>query len=151
MSVGENSMLHLIPAMALLVSAAPARPFHIDDIIPGESAESDCFVAYWRTSAKPGKDSEIPNIFEIVGNRGFIKIDSQVFALPLLEARATPGAPADYGAADTPMVEESHVMTRIEKEPDGNTYHLKGTLKITHNGQRQTVSVKGEDFCYSGG
>ena len=148
-------MRHILFAAAVAALATPAiadaKGFHIDQIIPGEGAESDCFRAYQRIGDKPppGK-SDVLDIFEDVGETGFIKIDGKVHTLHQTSDPNATGH-ATY-AGDGITAEESYRITRVDRNPDeGDTYHLKGHLKVTYGGEIQSVAVIGTDFCYSGG
>ncbi|MFT4076295.1 MAG: hypothetical protein QM647_12285 [Asticcacaulis sp.] len=129
---------------------AIAADFHIDDIKPGEGAESDCFTAFQRPEARPSsKDQTAPNIFEAVSDYAFIKIDGKVYQLTLSSGGAKHTTMAHYTAPSLD-VQEAHQVTRVDKSSEGDTYHLKGNLQVIYQGQVQTLKVKGTSFCYSG-
>jgi hypothetical protein len=131
----------------LVPAASQAGGFHVDDIKPGEGAESDCFTAFARPETKPvAGESDPRDIFEIVDETGFIKIDGTMHNVQ----RIKDSKPSTYRDAEVSVSDLSRIV-RAEKSPDGNTYYLKGTLKVTFKGQTQTLTVVGESFCYSGG
>jgi len=144
-------MRTLIMAAALAAMLAPAASqaggFHVDNIVPGEGAESDCFTAFARPETRPvAGESDPRDIFEIVDDVGFVKIDGTMHHVRLLKG----SKPSTYRDAEVSVADLSRIV-RTEKSPDGNTYYLKGTLKVTFHGQTQTLTVVGESFCYSGG
>ncbi len=145
-------MLALLPAMTLLAAATPhasAKPFHVDSIIPGEGPDDYCSTVYWLEIQPPELKGPVPHILEITEDGAFIKVDGKMFHLT---RKPGTGTPAIYKAADAPTVEESRVITRVDKDPDGGDINrLQGTLKVTYRKQVQTLTVKGKDVCYNGG
>ena len=144
-------MLHLLTAIALLAAPqAAAGPLHIDDVLSDEGPATDCFVAYWRPNAKPGKSGDIANVLISVGHEATVKIDGTVFLLPHIRGNGRPASPAVYAGANAPTVVETSIVVRAYKNAGESVKSLKGTLKITFRNQTQTLTVKGEDYCYNG-
>lgn len=143
--------LIIVGAMAALAApcvsvAAPSGGFRIDDIVPGEGAESDCYTVFRRPETKSVNGEPNPrNMFEIVGEIGFIKIDGTMHALQLAKG----GKPPTYRDEAISVIDLTNVV-RIVKAEDGDTYYLKGRVKISYRGQMQILNVLGESYCYSG-
>jgi hypothetical protein len=142
----RNLMVAAALAAMLMPAASRAGGFHVDDIVPGEGAESDCFTAFRRPETKPvAGESDPRDIFEIVDDMGFVKIDGTVHDVRFVKG----SKPATYRDAEVSVSDPNRIV-RTEKSPEGNTYYRKGTLKVTFKGQTQTLAVVGESFCYSG-
>lgn len=139
-------MTAVVIAALLMPAAAMAGGFHVDEIVPGEGAESDCFTAFWRTGAKPVNGEGSPrDVFEIVDDHGFIKIDGVVRTLQRIK-----GARSNTYSAGQITVFHQTKIVRTVKSSDGNSYYLKGSLKVTDRDESQSLAVSGESFCYSG-
>ncbi len=141
-----------IAAIAALSAAVPAaaKDFKINTIIPGEGAEGDCFSAFWRAGAKPvSGENDPPHIFEVENNQAYIKIDGKVYPLNLTSKNISAGKPVTY-SGDQLQIVNQFVVTKVDKSKDGDTYYLKGTLKVTYHTITQALAVRGESFCYSG-
>lgn len=139
--------------IAGIASAAVAAPgFTVDEIIPGEGHEGDCYLRLWRENAKSVDDSGPPSILENNGGGAYFKIDETVSYLTSIK-HAYKGKEIYELYVDPRrgiQVEQKIVITRTDPHPDGDTMHLKGTLRVDYRGQSQVLKVAGEDFCYSG-
>ncbi|CAL4866848.1 hypothetical protein MMA231_01093 [Asticcacaulis sp. MM231] len=118
-------------------NSATAATFHIDDIFPGEGVESDCFTVSHRVNAKPpsGQD-KVLNIFESTGHYAFIKIDGHIHELSYAPNTGGDSKATAY-TAENLLVTENHIVSKVEKAIDGNTYYLKGSLTVAYKGQSQ--------------
>ncbi|EGF91160.1 hypothetical protein ABI_25740 [Asticcacaulis biprosthecium C19] len=147
-----RKLILMTTALLLLPVIASAATFTIDEIIPGEGHEGDCYLRLWRENAKAVDDSGPPSILENSGDGAYFKIDGKVSYLSSIK-HAYKDKEIYELYVDTRrgiQVEQKITITRKDLHPDGDTLHLKGTLRVDYKGQSQVLEVGGEDICYSG-
>lgn len=142
----------LLTAFVLLADAAQAASFRVDDLSPEQSCECDCFTGLYRAgdTRNSGDDGLPPLVFTITDDAQ-LRIDGQAKTLASTNRKNTTGWFIYVDATGKTTVDPQLRTTKAEvTEFDGeksNYLHLAGTLKITHNGQTQTLAVKGFDVC----
>lgn len=133
------AILWSIPALALAAS------FTVEELAPGEGHEGDCYT--WL--AREGANDPSRAIFEDAGGRAYIKVDGEVLSL-----RASGGSRGEERSTATfedkttgLTVAQEVVIEQASGAENWGAYIVKGKLKITYEGDTQTIRVRGKSVC----
>ncbi|ESQ87312.1 hypothetical protein ABAC460_20015 [Asticcacaulis sp. AC460] len=132
-------------ALLLLPVTASAASFTVEELGAGEGHEGDCYTWLAREPA----DDPSQAVFEDAGGRAYIKVDGQVFSLRASGGnRGEEHSTATFEDKTTGLtVAQDVVIEQASGADNWGAYIVKGKLKITYQGETQTIRVRGKSVC----